>query len=196
MTGSRSCPRRTRRASARCTQQPLASLVRSREATRDAQSALRRWLVSRSVTVGALAVLGRALADTGALLALLDRRDRWHERCAFAFAELRLPLLTTAAVLAELFHLVRRSRLETSTTWRFLQSGAITVAPIADRDMASLETLMNKYSHRPMDFADATLVHLARRESLTTIFTIDAADFSTYRVDGRKRFRIVPGGER
>jgi predicted nucleic acid-binding protein len=141
-------------------------------------------------------VLGSALADTGALLALLDRRDRWHERCALAFAQLRLPLTTTAAVLAELFHLVRRSRMETSTVWRFLQSGAITVAPLADRDMPPLEALMNKYADRPMDFADATLVHLARRESLTTIFTIDVADFSTYRIDGRKRFRIVPGVER
>ncbi len=55
---------------------------------------------------------------------------------------------------------------------------------------------MSKYADRPMDFADATLVHLARRESLTTVFTIDGADFSTYRIDRRKRFRIVPGGDR
>ncbi|MGI8436088.1 MAG: hypothetical protein ACR2NX_04185 [Chthoniobacterales bacterium] len=51
---------------------------------------------------------------------------------------------------------------------------------------------MKKYHDRPMDFADATLVHLARRESLTTIFTIDRADFETYRIRGRQRFRIVP----
>jgi len=86
--------------------------------------------------------------------------------------------------------------METSTAWRFLRSGAITVGPIAARDMASLEAMMNKYADRPMDFSDATLVHLARRESLTTIFTIDVADFSTYRIDGRKRFRIVPGVDR
>jgi predicted nucleic acid-binding protein len=44
-----------------------------------------------------------------------------------------------------------------------------------------------------MDFANATLVHLARRESLTTVFTVDHDDFETYRIDGRRRFRIVPG---
>jgi predicted nucleic acid-binding protein len=43
-----------------------------------------------------------------------------------------------------------------------------------------------------MDFADATLVHLAQRESLSTIFTVDHADFSTYRIDGRRRFRVLP----
>jgi predicted nucleic acid-binding protein len=43
-----------------------------------------------------------------------------------------------------------------------------------------------------MDFADATLVHLARRESLSLILTIDHNDFETYRVEGRRKFRIVP----
>jgi predicted nucleic acid-binding protein len=46
---------------------------------------------------------------------------------------------------------------------------------------------------RPMDFADATLVHLAQRESLSTILTVDVADFQTYRIGGQKRFRILPG---
>lgn len=52
---------------------------------------------------------------------------------------------------------------------------------------------MSRYSDRPMDFADATLVRLARRESLTTIFTVDHDDFETYRIGGKRRFRIVPG---
>jgi predicted nucleic acid-binding protein len=43
-----------------------------------------------------------------------------------------------------------------------------------------------------MDFADATLVHLAKRESLNTIFTVDFDDFETYRIDGRRRFRVLP----
>jgi predicted nucleic acid-binding protein len=51
---------------------------------------------------------------------------------------------------------------------------------------------MAKYHDRPMDVADATLVHLAHRESLSTVFTIDHNDFETYRIGGRKRFRIVP----
>jgi uncharacterized protein len=51
---------------------------------------------------------------------------------------------------------------------------------------------MRRYSDRPMDFADATLVHLARREGLVTIFTVDHNDFETYRIEGKRRFRIVP----
>lgn len=51
---------------------------------------------------------------------------------------------------------------------------------------------MRKYGDRPMDFADATLVHLAQRESISTVFTIDHDDFETYRIGGRRRFRILP----
>lgn len=51
---------------------------------------------------------------------------------------------------------------------------------------------MARYADRPMDFADATLVLLARREKLLTVFTIDHADFETYRIEGKQRFRIAP----
>jgi predicted nucleic acid-binding protein len=133
-----------------------------------------------------------ALVDTGAILALLDRDDRWHQACVSEFARLRLPLLTSAAVLAELFHLVGDRRSEVAAAWKFLRSGAVTVAPIDDADLAALDGLMARYHDRPMDFADATLVHLARRELLSTIFTIDHDDFETYRIEGRRRFRILP----
>jgi len=137
----------------------------------------------------------RGLIDTGAMLALLDRDDRWHLPCVQAFAALALPLATSAAVLAELFHLLDDSR-QASTAWELLRSGAVRVLPIADEDLPDLETLMLRYRDRPMDFADATLVHLARRESLATIFTVDHDDFETYRIEGRRRFRIVPDRRR
>ena len=134
----------------------------------------------------------RALADTGALLACLDRRDPWHERCRDAFGQFRLPLSTSSAVLTELFHLVGDSRREVELAWAFIRSGGVTVLPISDPDLPDIEALMRKYHDRPMDFADATLVHLAQRESLSTVFTIDHDDFETYRVGGRKRLRILP----
>jgi predicted nucleic acid-binding protein len=134
----------------------------------------------------------RALADTGALLAWLDRDDPWHARCRDVFPGFRLPLCTSNAVLTELFHLVGDNPREVALTWAFLRSGAVTVLPIGDRDLPDLDRLMQKYHDRPMDFADATLVHLAHRESLSTIFTVDHDDFETYRIGGRKRFRILP----
>jgi len=133
-----------------------------------------------------------ALADTGAILALLDRTDRWHSMCAAAFQRLRLPLVTSEAVLTELFYMVGESRHETDTAWKLVGSGAIRLEGIKHSELPDIQALMAQYSDRPMDFADATLVHLARREGLSTIFTVDHADFQTYRIDGRRKFRILP----
>ena len=134
----------------------------------------------------------RALADTGALLACLDRGDPWHQRCRDAFDQFRLPLSTSSAVLTELFHLLGDNPRDVALAWAFIRSGAVTVLPISDGDLPDVEALMRKYHDRPMDFADATLVHLAQRESLSTVFAIDHDDFETYRVGGRKRLRILP----
>jgi uncharacterized protein len=135
---------------------------------------------------------GNGLVDTGAIVALLDRSDHWHQRCTDAFKQLRLPLFTSEAVLTELFHLVGDEGRQVRAAWKFVRSGALTIAPINDTDLPPLDVLMNQYRDRPMDFADATLVHIAERESLSLILTIDHDDFETYRIHGRRRFRIVP----
>lgn len=126
------------------------------------------------------------------MLALLDRDDRWHERCVEALRSVPLPLATTSAVLCELFHLVGDDDAQIRAAWEFLRSGAVSLRPIEHHELPELEALMTKYRDRPMDFADASLVHLAGRESLGTVFTIDHPDFQTYRWAGRRRFRILP----
>jgi uncharacterized protein len=133
-----------------------------------------------------------ALIDTGAVWAIVDADDRWHSPCLSAFRNTRLPLLTTEAVLTETFHLAGRRRHDTEKVWRFVRSGALTVQPILDTDLPALEALMRQYADRPMDFADATLVHLAARESISLILTVDWEDFETYRLPGRKKFTILP----
>ena len=133
----------------------------------------------------------RVLIDTGAILALLDRGDIWHVPCSRALAGCALPLFTTAAALAEVFHFLVGDVGRVTQGWRFARSGAIAVLPIGDEDLPHLERLMLKYADRPMDFADATLVRLAERESLSSILTTDE-DFSVYRIAGRKTFQLLP----
>lgn len=133
-----------------------------------------------------------ALIDTGAILALLDRNDRWHGRCVEAFQQLRLPLLTSEAVLTELFHLAGDRRTEMEAAWKFVRSGALVLGSIENAELPHVHALMSRYWDRPMDFADATLVYLAKRESLSAILTVDHADFATYRIEGKRQFRILP----
>jgi uncharacterized protein len=138
------------------------------------------------------AVLPGGLIDTGAIVAILDRDDSWHSACVQALESLRFPLLTTEAVLTEAFHLIGTSAYNIQRLWAFVLSGALTVKTLADFDLLELRSLMTKYKDRPMDFADATLVHAANCESLSVVLTIDHDDFETYRLKGNKKFTIRP----
>jgi len=100
--------------------------------------------------------------------------------------------MTSEAVLTELFHLVGDNSREVRAAWKFVRSGALTLSPIADVDLPALNSLMDKYRDLPMDLADATLVHIADRHSVSLILTIDHDDFETYRIRGNRRFHIAP----
>ena len=135
------------------------------------------------------------LVDTGAIVALLDRDDRWHQLCLDTFRQLRLPALTSEAVLTEVFHLIKRTSTDLEKVWKFLNQGAARIAPIENWELQQIEALMWKYQDCEMDFADATLVYLAERESISVVFTIDQGDFATYRIGAKGRFQIVPVGQ-
>ena len=136
------------------------------------------------------------LIDTGAILALVDRSDAEHEPCVEAYNRNRLPWLTTEAVLTEAFHLVQRNLGDDRAIWTLLLSGAIRISPIVNEELPAIHILMAQYADCPMDFADATLVHLAARERISLILTVDHDDFETYRLPGRKKFTVLPRRER
>ena len=134
-----------------------------------------------------------ALIDTGAILAIIEADDQWHSACLESLSSLRLPLLTTEAILTETFHLASRNWRNIQSAWRFVRSGALTIAEIGDSDLPQLHMLMTRYSDIEMDFGDATLVHVGNREAVNVVLTIDYNDFTTYRLTRNKKFMVLPG---
>jgi uncharacterized protein len=132
------------------------------------------------------------LIDTGAILALLDKNDPWHGLCRASIEQLSLPLLTSEAVLTEAFHLVGQIRPKVEAAWKFVRSGTVLLGAIEHHELPEIHALMTRYWDCPMDFADATLVYLAARESISAVLTIDQHDFATYRIAGKRRFNILP----
>ena len=132
------------------------------------------------------------IVDTGAILALLDKKDKWHRLCSDTLGQLSLPLLTTEAVLTEVFHLIRRSRTEMEAVWGLLESGVVALASINHSELRRIHNMMSQYKDLPMDFADATLVHLGEREAIVAVFTLDQKDFGAYRTSGKRAFHILP----
>jgi len=98
--------------------------------------------------------------------------------------------VTTCAVLTEAFYFALKRGFR-QKVWNLVHNSTV-MALIANDELPTLDTLMARYADRPMDFADATLVHIAEREGIKTILTIDRSDFETYRIGRSAKFRILP----
>ncbi|MBI2202287.1 MAG: PIN domain-containing protein [Candidatus Rokubacteria bacterium] len=131
------------------------------------------------------------LVDTGPLVAIIDRGDGQHTRCVEALAEIRAPLITVWPVVTEAFHLLSFSFEAQEALWEFIERG-VSVVELNASDAERMRWLMRKYRDRPMDVADAALVRVAERDGLSTVFTLDHADFRTYRPARGKAFAVIP----
>ena len=131
------------------------------------------------------------LVDAGPLVALLDRADPEHDACVAAVRTIRLALITVWPAFTEAMYLLRGSWTAQKALWSRLETDALTLAPLGEPDAPRMRELMEKYRDLPMDLADAALVRVAERDSLTHIFTLDRAHFSVYRPGRRRRFAIV-----
>lgn len=135
------------------------------------------------------------LVDTGPLVALFDPRDDAHARCTDLLRRVSEPLVTTAPVLTEAFHLLDPASRGAAALREFVRRRGMGVWFLSDETLERAFELMSKYRDRPMDFADASLVAAAEALRTTTIFTIDRSDFRTYRARiGRssRAFRLLP----
>ena len=130
--------------------------------------------------------------DTGALVSLLDRGQTDHTACRAVYGSLESALVTTEAVVTEACHLLARAPAGAERCLEFLLEAGVTIAPATPESLRRSLVLVRKYRDTPMDYADASLVVLAEDLGCDRIFTLDRRGFSTYRLGGRRGFRIVP----
>lgn len=132
------------------------------------------------------------LVDAGPMVAILNRRDRNHKACVKVLKKLRQPLLSTWMPVTEAMYLLDFSVAAQGALLEMIERGALRILDIGNQDLPGIRSLMKKYSDQPMDFADATLVHVARREALYEVFTLDQRDFGVYRLKQDKSFTVFP----
>ena len=130
------------------------------------------------------------LLDTGVIVALLDRDERFHLQCVEAVSDVVGPLLTCEAVVAEACHLLRRVHGAPEAVIKNVANGVFqTPVRLVDR-ATSIEKLLKKYRDVPMDLADACLVDLADSLNTGQILTLDS-DFKIYRWRSRRKFELL-----
>jgi uncharacterized protein len=134
----------------------------------------------------------RVLVDTGPLVAILSPADHYHEVCVRTLASLKSPLLTCWPVITEAAWLLRDYPLAFENLLGNTNGGFLEVLPITGKDSSQIVDILKRYASLRPQLADGTLVHLANREDIRTIFTLDRRDFSVYRSARKRALRILP----
>jgi uncharacterized protein len=128
------------------------------------------------------------LADTGPLVAYLDRSDRDHVWAKETFMQLTRPLLTCEAVIAEALFLLRRGGIDPDGLLNLVRRGLVIPDFSLTTEIAEVQQLMKTYRNVPMSLADACLVRMAEIHENSKVMTLDS-DFVIYR---KSRRRVIP----
>ena len=125
------------------------------------------------------------IADTGFLVAFVNRTDRHHDWAVNIAKGVREPLLTCEAVLAETaFHLQ-----STVLALALLRDGLVELAFDCREHLPHLAALAERYADRKPDLADLCLVRMSELHPRHSVITIDRDDFRIYR---RNKREVIP----
>ncbi len=127
----------------------------------------------------------RAIADTGFLVAFVNRNDQYHEWALSLAQHVTDPLLTCESVLAEAaFQLA-----DTASALGLLETGLVQIAFNMPDHSTRLVQLAKQYRDRKPDLADLCLICMSELYPKHPVVTTDLRDFRVYR---RHRREVIP----
>ena len=131
----------------------------------------------------------KGIADTGFLVAFLNRRDLHHKWARALAATVDEPLLTCEAVLAETAYHIQSVAL----TLRLIETGLVRLSFSLAPSTARIQALASRYADRNPDLADLCLICLSEANPTLPILTVDS-DFQIYRRNHRDLIPIILPG--
>ena len=132
-----------------------------------------------------------ALLDTGALVAIVNRRDRFHSQLTDLLKDYDGRFLTTWPVVAEACSFMPDRLQGRVLDW--IATAGVEIVSI-DAGIDFMRQTMAEYGDLPCDVADASLVYGASKTRVRDIWTLDR-DFLVFRLPDRSRFALIPGGK-
>jgi predicted nucleic acid-binding protein len=129
----------------------------------------------------------KGIADSGFVVAFLNRSDRHHEWAVEIARAVSEPLLTCEAVLAE-------SAFQVGSAERVIalvKDGLLKIAFDLPRNFDEVRDLADRYQDRTPDLADLCLIRMSELHSNLPVVTVDERDFRVYRKNKREVIRIV-----
>jgi predicted nucleic acid-binding protein len=126
------------------------------------------------------------LVDTGILVSLYDRADRYHNQVIDFWGSYRGRLITTLGCVTEVMWLLASDYRVQNEFLRHLSEQVYECEPLQNIDFRRIAELNSQYSDLPADFSDLALVAISERLNIPEIATLDK-DFDVYR-----RYRNQP----
>lgn len=127
------------------------------------------------------------IADTGFLVAFVNRNDTHHDWAVEVASRIDRALLTCDAVLAETaFHLENAS-----LVLAMVEEGLVVPRLSVSDHLARLSELAKRYADRKPDLADICLIRLSELNPSLPVITTDVRDFSIYRRGRRERIPLL-----
>ncbi|MFZ0800216.1 MAG: PIN domain-containing protein [Terriglobales bacterium] len=129
----------------------------------------------------------KGIADTGFVVAFLNRSDRHHEWADQIAMQISEPLLTCEAVLAETAFQAQSA----GAVLGLVQEGFLQVAFDLQGNLGEVLELAQRYRDRTPDLADLCLIRMSELHDDLPVFTVDEGDFRVYRKNRRDVIPIV-----
>jgi uncharacterized protein len=133
----------------------------------------------------------RTIVDTGPLVAYCADRDLHHDWTVLQLQNLRPPLYSCEAVLAEADYIARRRGYDPAFLYDWIAEGAIELPFRLAEEASTVAVLLRRYSSRQMQLADACLVRMSELFRDCQVLTLDTEDFVIYRRFGRQVIPLI-----
>ena len=129
----------------------------------------------------------KRIADSGLIIAALDRRDAHHAWARKLLEKQPPPWLVCEPVLAEIAASVGTPE----PVLEMLRLGDLEIAFDLADNLVELLVLVKKYRDQKMDLADACVVRMSELFYDGLVYTVDESDFSVYRRHSRQAIPCV-----
>jgi hypothetical protein len=132
------------------------------------------------------------LVDTGPIVAILSQSDEHHAACVEQLHRIKGPLVTCWPIITEAVWLLRAHPPAAQILLSSFEGRPFELLALKEADLPAIASILAKYQDLNVQLADASLIHLANREGIETIFTLDRRDFGVMRLARGKRPRLIP----
>jgi predicted nucleic acid-binding protein len=138
--------------------------------------------------------LTTVVADSGAVYALIDASDAWHDRIVAWWAESARAVVLPVTILPEVAYLLQR-RIGVRAEEAFIRAivdGEFALEPLEAEDVSRALALMRAYADLPLGFVDATVTAVAERLDTREVLTTDRRHFTAVKPRHSRTLDLVP----